>query len=1192
MNEHAGALSAVLERVRTRWRAAVVMRVWMLAALAVTACLGGAWIADRLFSPSAPALIGLWAAAVIAALASAAWLLAPARRRPSDAQVARFIEERCPELEDSLATAVEHAARDLESPVIAAVAADAARRVAALDTNRVVGADVLRRRGALAAAATIGLVVVTAFAVDPFSRAADAFSAYAFPERIGLQVDPGNVKVRAGSSVRIVVRLSGTSTVVEPTVRVQDNERWQPVAMERTADGFVASFDDLQAGFRYDVVAAAARSPEYTVSVVHPPRVSRIDVRYEYPAGFGMQPRVEEDGGDIYGPAGTKVRLAVHTDKAVTTGALTLDDGRAVPLAPAQDGELLTGTLTIAADGSYRVALTDRDGQQSPGDTQYFIRTLLDSPPDVHITRPASDKSVTPIEEVPVEAKADDDFGIAAFDLVFSIRGGQERAVPFRRTPSGQTVTGRSTIYLEDLGVRPGDFVTFYARARDISRGKRSSEARSDMYFLEVKPFEEEFVAAQSGAGGGNGQGEDRSLEALISAQKDVITATWRLDRRGRDAGASSGDDVRAVARAQAEVRRRVMSASGDGQRADEIRRRLGGASQKPAGDESDAHLVKAAGAMEQARTELEALSTAKALPHEMTALNGLLRAQAEIRRREVQRQEASNSAGNGGSNRQGQDLSSLFDRELARQQTNYETPTTAETREQKPRSGDDALERIRELARRQEALNREQEKLAKQADLSEEERRRQLERLTREQSDLRQQAEDLSRQLARSQGQQREAAGKGQGSENQGQRGETGRALQQAADEMKNAASGLRRRDGQQASASGRRALEQLRAGEKAQARREAESDGPDERRRQLGELRMESRELADAQRRLGRSAVEGSKERQGVQEDGKKRRQDVPEDSKERRQQGVPEDGEAARRRAAEQERLAERMQRLERSVRERAGERAQSADGERAAQQQRALGEAMRELEQQKLSERMRNAASAPSERARQEAQEIARALDRLGSRLADAAGESAADRKSAEQMARARELRDQLEAVDRQLSDLQRNSASRGRSRQGTPLGRSGTPGEPGSVGTTGQSAGRGTDPGRAGGRGTGESAANGAWEQARELIDKLRQEQDLAKGTRDLAGFNPGLSAPGTEAFKQDFARWEQLKVQLAAALERLESDAAAKLRARAVQGRLNAGRSQAVPDEYRELVNDYYRALARPFPARPQAEGR
>ena len=132
--------------------------------------------------------------------------------------------------------------------------------------------------------------------------------------------------------------------------------------------------------------------------------------------------------------------------------------------------------------------------------------------------------------------------------------------------------------------------------------------------------------------------------------------------------------------------------------------------------------------------------------------LQALLRAQAEIRRREVMRQQA--NAGAGGSGRQGQDLSALFDKELQRQQrTNYESRSQVEERpDQKNQS--DALDRIRDLARRQEELSRKQREAAG-SDASEEERKRQLERLMREQAELRDQAEKLARQMEQQGGQQ-----------------------------------------------------------------------------------------------------------------------------------------------------------------------------------------------------------------------------------------------------------------------------------------------------------------------------------------------------------------------------------------------------------------------------------------------------
>ena len=100
-----------------------------------------------------------------------------------------------------------------------------------------------------------------------------------------------------------------------------------------------------------------------------------------------------------------------------------------------------------------------------------------------------------------------------------------------------------------------------------------------------------------------------------------------------------------------------------------------------------------------------------------------------------------------------------------------------------------------------------------------------------------------------------------------------------------------------------------------------------------------------------------------------------------------------------------------------------------------------------------------------------------------------------------------------------------------------------------------------------------------WQTARDLLDELRRE-DRLENAGEADAFNPGRSAPGTEGWKQDFAKWDELKVQIAAALERAERTAADRLREEQSRDRLNAGVTQSVPEAYRRLVEKYYRALA------------
>jgi hypothetical protein len=564
MGEHYLELNALIRRVRNRWRMTSALRAWSLAAAAAALVIGLAFSVHQFAQPQGGALIALWVAAAAGALICLGWFLSPIRRTPGEHKVARYIEECCPELEDTLVTAIvqgvasgDAVGPDPASPMKAAVAADAVRRTRGLDLDRVVSRRTVRMAALRALAATVLLCIAAGFAFAPARRAAGVLALYLFPSRFALEVAPGDVKVREGDSLRIVVRVPGAVAGIVPVLRTGDGSEWRETPMEPAGDGFAAAFARVEQGFHYAVTAAGASSREFEVTVIRPPHVERIDLHYQYPAAFGMQPRQEEDGGDIYGPAGTRVHVVVHADKAVTGASLTLTGGQRVELKTS--GAVLEGDLTIAEDGSYRVALADGDGLTNPGETEYFIRTLEDRPPDVRIMRPATDRQVTPIEEVPIEARADDDFGIAALDLVYAVRGAAPKVVPFKREGSATSVGGTRTIYVEDLDVKPGDFVTYYARARDVSRGKRSTEARSDIFFLEVTPFEEEFVASQ---GQGAGGGSDQALDDMVQAEKDIITATWKLDTRGRQAGGRSADDIRTVGKAQLDLRTKALAAA------------------------------------------------------------------------------------------------------------------------------------------------------------------------------------------------------------------------------------------------------------------------------------------------------------------------------------------------------------------------------------------------------------------------------------------------------------------------------------------------------------------------------------------------------------------------------------------------------------------------------------------------------
>ncbi len=619
-----------------------------------------------------------------------------------------------------------------------------------------------------------------------------------------------------------------------------------------------------------------------------------------------------------------------------------------------------------------------------------------DRPPDVRILRPAGDQQITPLEEVAIEARAEDDHGISRFELVYAVAGRAPKVVPFPRA-GGSELSRSATLTLaaEDLGVQPGDVITYYARARDVGRGKRSTETRSDMFFLEVRPFSEEFVLAQSQAMSGMAS---EQLETLVAAQKEIINATWNIERRAASGAGRSAADVTAIAAAQAELRgraERIASRTGRGRGLIRFPQQVSSPRQLRGGAGAPDPVAGAISAMTRAIGQLEDQRTGEALPHEMAALQGLLQAQAEIRRREVAQQAG---ASMGGLGRQGQDLSALFDKELQRQQrTNYETRSQTETRADKE-AGESALDKIRELARRQEELNRRQRELAA-ARPDGDELKRQLETLTREQEALRRETEELARRMGGQPAQAERGAGPQQNPAGSG-------PMRDAASEMGGAAGELQRQSPGSAADRGERAAAGLRRLEQQMRR-----DNPDAQQRAAGEVRLEAQQIADEQRRIASEAARLAKGTDQANADG-------------------------WRRLSGEKDKLADRVDALQRTAEQLAGGSKPPAPGSpgQASRPESQPGSAARELARQQIAGRMRETARkmrdaagadsasgrsgrpAPRQGAAEAEQQIARSLDQIVDQLGGAA--TGAEDLSRE-LDQARAIRERLDRAEREL-----------------------------------------------------------------------------------------------------------------------------------------------------------------------------
>ena len=411
--------------------------------------------------------------------------------------MALYLEEHEPSLQARLVSAIE-ASQMGATPASAALVRRLVEQAleACSSTNAVRRAEEapLRRWGVVLAGVTaVAMLIVLlgpAFVRSALSaillvqRSVEA----AAPYRIAVM--PGDADVPRGADQTISATLTGfASEEASVMIRREPTEAYEALPLARGEDGrYEGMLFDVDAPLEYFVEADGVRSPVFTLSVVDAPYVERVELEYHFPAYTGLEPQKIEDGGDIAVLKGTEVRLRVFSTMKTPRGWLTLNEEESATLTAQADGSL-TAAFIADRDGFYRIELEAPTGERTAASPQYTIDVLTDQPPSVSFAKPGRDISASSIEEVYVEAQAEDDFGVRDLELVYSVNGGSEETVTLfggrTRLPE---VTGGHTFYIEELGVEPGDSVSYYARARDNS-AEQSQPVSSDLFFLRIRPF-------------------------------------------------------------------------------------------------------------------------------------------------------------------------------------------------------------------------------------------------------------------------------------------------------------------------------------------------------------------------------------------------------------------------------------------------------------------------------------------------------------------------------------------------------------------------------------------------------------------------------------------------------------------------------------------------------------------------------
>ncbi len=1121
----------ILGSVRSRWRLRVALRG--------VAIVLGAGIALFLVSAFGLSALRFSAAAVIGfrllswiAVGTLAWLhlVRPLRSAPSDERVALYIEEHEPSLEATLLAVVEaeRSGAEFSPSLVRGIVRTAVERAGAVGDGRRIDQERLQRTGGILAAVAVTTVVLLLLSPAGIRQGLSALlNPTASPSAVNpysITVSPGDAVVARGSDQLVTAALGGFNAA-EATLftRTNEGEPFERLTMlPGTTDGaFELMLLNLADGADYFVEADGTRSPVFHLEVADLPYVDRLEQTLRFPAYTGLPDRIVEDGGDVAALDGTRVTLRIHPTIATRSGRLLVEGQQPVALTSVGDS-VLTGVFTVAGDGFYRIELDAPDGRPVEASPRYTIDALENQPPQVRVVKPGRDGNASPLEEVYFEAEALDDYGVSELSLVYSVNGGDPKTVRVfdgGAAPLAEASAGH-TLYLEELGLQAGDLVTYWATARDTHGAGAGQEVTSDIYFLTIRALGSEYREAEGGGGGGGGGGMGGPESSLSELQKQVIAATFNLDRdRARHTEADFAENVVSVRLAQEQVRAQVETLV---ERM--VNRGLSGADEQF--KNIAAMLPEAVAEMEAAEASLAKADAKGALPHEQKALQHVQRAEETYEKYVTLQQQQGGGGGGRGGGANAEDLADLFELELDKLRNQYETVQRGE-RQQQDNQVDAVLEKLQELARRQQQAA-ERRRLEAQGGS----------RGAEDQRALADQTEVVARQLEKLARETRDE-----------QLAETARNLQDVADQMRRSAA-----QGGSAGAAGAAAAADRLADEQRRLQQE--------RQERLGE------DMASAQQRAQRLVEEQSQVRQQVRGLAGRAGRDI--------EQQRAQINERKDRMFAEVEDLREQLQRM-------SAESTREGDAD-AAQK---LAGAADEIEERKIREKIAYSKRVVEQRTNADATafeaQIAMDLDELRKQIDDAseAMDGGEPKPMEEALDRARRLARGTETLGRRLEQ-----------------GQQGQEGQQGGAGERLDPNAQGGDPSSDPRGGTGGGATRGD-PRTRALtpseIRDFRQEFQQRLGDaeamgRDLqrAGVDAAELTEVMDALEQltaarpysDLPELAQLQSSLQENLQRLEF----RLR-REVEGdgsdRAVLNGSDEVPEGFRGLVEEYFRALSR-----------
>jgi hypothetical protein len=483
-----------------------------------------------------------------------------------------------------------------------------------------------------------------------------------------LEIETSSAEFEREQSVTIQARVVGRpvdGAELQLRPAGQADAEWRPLTMQSDrADQFSAEVAGWVESFEFRVLAGRARTPAQMVRFIDPPRVEECTVTLVFPDYTQLPSRVVPLQR-IVGVVGTKAQLHFRLNHGLVSGAISGPEGEIQTVPPNVSEFDFEVELT---EGTTRYSMAGRDAEAlALKPAEWKVRGVPDRPPTAKIEAPAENLRVTKLAEVPLDIRVADDYGIAEAGIVLTINGKEHRLV-HRTFPDGnpRRVRLEYRLELERFGVEVNANVRLHAYVADRFPG-REGRSVSGLRMVDIRPLKILYRLPDPDEPPMSSE-EQQQLEEQLAKLDDAIKAEQEVlaeTLREREERPKAPEPREELAKKQEQVAELLQALREQAQE------------EEATPEENDKHLEAALEQMKEAAKELRDPDVKEALKKEDEALAEMLRARNQL------------------------------EQELKKQQQQQQQQQQQE--EQKPPEPppplDDLAERAEELAKKEEAI-------------------------------------------------------------------------------------------------------------------------------------------------------------------------------------------------------------------------------------------------------------------------------------------------------------------------------------------------------------------------------------------------------------------------------------------------------------------------------------------------------